>query len=610
MEQELLGDYKIISKLGVGSLGETFLTEHRFLGKRFVVKLLDSAYARDTALLLRLEQEGSRLASIHHPSLAKIRNFAQLGSKMLVVTEPIDAIEGWDPSEPELASIAVQVASGLDALHSVGLVHGALKPSNLLIAAGEEGTRPMLLDAALWPLLGVQSCLGRIYQAIIRSVGDPEEVEKEANKSFLASFAYLSPELKATGSFTPAVDSFALGVLLYQLLTRRLPQGWFPLPSKVRPELKGNWDLLIYHLMQADPAKRPNSLESFVQETLHGTSETPEQLQQFGEAPQSQKALSDISLRMPQGAIAHATALPYAPPVEAAAVKQGSYRPVLQERELKRPEYEADPSRVFQIDTSVARYQPAKIENRSIEPILGEMIIVPGNSYVRGSKEGARDEKPRHPVQLSPYAIDTHPVTNEQFLRFLEAMGGEKDANNNDIIRLRDSRIRRVGGRLAIESGYSRHPVVGVTWYGAVAYARWVGKRLPTEAEWEVAAAAGGEDLYPTGQNIERSQANFFSSDTTPVGSYPSNAFGLYDMAGNVYEWCEDWYGYNYYEVSLQEPLDPKGPAQGVYRVLRGGCWKSSKEDLRCAHRHRNNPGTMTPTYGFRCAADAAAAET
>ena len=156
---------------------------------------------------------------------------------------------------------------------------------------------------------------------------------------------------------------------------------------------------------------------------------------------------------------------------------------------------------------------------------------------------------------------------------------GRCDWHRHD--RLRDSRIKRLGGKLSVESGYAKHPIVGVTWYGASAYAKWVGKRLPTEAEWEVAAAGGLEDsLYPTGKNIERSQANFFSSDTTAVMSYPPNEYGLYDMVGNVYEWCQDWYEFHYYNVSLQEPNNPQGPVQGVYRVLRGGCWKSLKEDL------------------------------
>jgi formylglycine-generating enzyme required for sulfatase activity len=233
------------------------------------------------------------------------------------------------------------------------------------------------------------------------------------------------------------------------------------------------------------------------------------------------------------------------------------------------------------------------------------MSIIPNGFYSRGSQTGARDERPQHQVYVNSFAVDIHPVTNEQFIRFLEAMGGEKDANNNDIIHLKDSRVKRHGGKFIVEPGYSKHPVVGVTWYGATRYAEWVGKRLLTEAEWEIASRGGlSEAIYPTGQFVERSMANFFSSDTTPVMSYKENNFGLFDLAGNVYEWCSDWYEYNYYELSMQESDNPKGPQQGVYRVLRGGCWKSLKDDLRCSHRHRNSPSASNRTYGFRCAAD------
>lgn len=237
------------------------------------------------------------------------------------------------------------------------------------------------------------------------------------------------------------------------------------------------------------------------------------------------------------------------------------------------------------------------------KPSFTESVVIPAGTYLRGSNQGNRDEMPKHPVHLPSFAIDIHPVTNEQFVHFLQAFGTEKDTDNHDIIRLRDSRISRVGGQLQIENGYAQHPVVGVTWYGAHAYCQWVGKRLPTEAEWEVAACGGLESiLYPTGAQIDKTKANFFSSDTMPVMSYPPNGYGLYDMAGNVYQWCADWYNYHYYEASLLEPNNPQGPAQGVYRVLRGGCWKSLKEDMRCSHRHRNNPGSFNRTYGFRCA--------
>jgi formylglycine-generating enzyme required for sulfatase activity len=280
-------------------------------------------------------------------------------------------------------------------------------------------------------------------------------------------------------------------------------------------------------------------------------------------------------------------------------------KPVIQKTQIKRPIYEKDPGAVFKEQLNVTQYQPKPVEVKEIEPILSEMVIVAGGDYQRGSQEGNRDEMPRHKVFLESFALDIHCVTNEQFILFLNVLGGEKDTNNNDIIRLRDSRIRRVGGKLTIESGYSKHPVVGVTWYGAVGYCKWVGKRLPTEAEWEIAAVGNLEEgPYPTGANIEKSQSNFFSADTTSVMSYLPNGYGIYDLVGNVYEWCQDWYGYNFYEESAQEPESPKGPIQGVYRVLRGGGWKSLKDDLRCSHRHRNNPGTVNSTYGFRCAAN------
>ena len=280
-------------------------------------------------------------------------------------------------------------------------------------------------------------------------------------------------------------------------------------------------------------------------------------------------------------------------------------KPVLKPQEIARPTYDPDPASAFHIESTVGHYKPEEKEIKEIEPLMTEMVVITGGEFYRGSNEGGRDERPRHLVRLNDFAMDISPVTNEQFSRFLEMMGGEKDSNNQDIIRLRESRIKLSSGKFVIESGYAKHPVIAVSWYGAVAYAKWVGKRLPTEAEWEIAARGGISDaIYSTGNTIERTQANFFSSDTIGVKSYPPNGFGLYDIAGNVYEWCQDWYDYNYYDVSLQEPENPQGPLQGVYRVLRGGCWKSLKEDLRCAHRHRNNPGTVNRTYGFRCSAD------
>jgi formylglycine-generating enzyme required for sulfatase activity len=408
---------------------------------------------------------------------------------------------------------------------------------------------------------------------------------------FTQSYAFLAPEQKMLdGEVTFKTDAFAFGILTYYLLFRKIPEGCFDLPSRSFPDTVKNWDLLINRCLQTNPHVRPQKLTQAVHEYLHAPRAILKEMLSLAEVePKAENGLQ-MAFELEEAPVA--------------AVVESAMKPILRPQEIARPEYEPDPAAIFQRDTHVSHYTPIKAENREIEPLLTEMAVIPGGTYTRGSSEGARDEMPRHPVKLPSFALDIHPVTNEQFVRFVQAMGGEKDHNNNDIIRLRDSRIKRSTGKLIIESGYAKHPVVGVTWYGAVAYAKWIGKRLPTEAEWEAAASAGRDTIYPTGAEIERPQANFFSSDTTAVMSYPPNPFGLYDMAGNVYEWCQDWYAYNYYEASVVEPDSPLGPPQGVYRVLRGGCWKSLKEDLRCSHRHRNNPGAVNGTYGFRCATD------
>lgn len=443
-------------------------------------------------------------------------------------------------SENDLFVIVEQVASKLSELHEKGASYGSLKLTNILVSRDN-----LLIQTSLAPARSLSA--SHLLDGSI------------SQQALFEHLAFLAPEQKSAAAVDlKKADIYAFGVLVYFLIMGLYPEGFFPLPSHELKDYKFAWDHLIIQCLQPNPAKRPSSLR-----------EVLEQL-----SPKSTEETDTL-------------------------------KPCIKPAELVRPEFDEDPGAIFRREAHIGQFRPKPQEIKELNPLHTEMVIIRGGTFQRGSNNGGRDEMPRHAIVLNSYAIDVHPVTNEQFVRFLEAMGGEKDAQNCDIIRLRESRIKRLAGKLNIESGYGKHPVVGVTWYGAIAYAKWVGKRLPTEAEWEIAACAGKEEiLYPTGPNIERSQANFFSSDTTPVMSYPPNGCGLYDMAGNVYEWCNDWYGYHYYDTSVQEPNNPQGPAQGVYRILRGGCWKSLKEDLRCSHRHRNNPGTMNGTYGFRCAAD------
>ena len=665
MAERVLGDYTLLKQIGQGSLGTVYLAEHRFMKRQYALKILPEELASDKLFIHRFEEEVTKVSSLDHPNIVRVHNISYAeGSYFLVMDCIVDALgettnlaqymaeQSHPVLEEDLIRWLKQIASALDYAHQrpsgQSMSHKGIKLNNILVGRGSSDQIDLYLsDFGLSKIIGTGAVLSRIYKTLAKSLEIVPIVENSASGqdqfasipssesdrlqkqqlSFLQSYAFLAPEQKRPSEFEGGLeraDVFAFGVLVYYLISRKFPEGVFDPASYLMPQYKKNWDKLISRCLQMDPSKRPISLV----EAMHSCLESPKTLlrgslesveskvqQQVAKPIETQEELAiekkeakEISQKVQQFVGQNVT--------ESKPVSSSSYantsevkklKPIIQEGEIKRPHYDPDPGAIFNMETTVTHYQPKKDkEVKNVDPILTEMVVVKGGSFLRGSRDGSRDEMPQHEIQLKSFAIDIHPITNEQFVRFLEAMGGEKDAQNNDIIRLKESRIKRSGGKLSIESGYTKHPVVGVTWYGAVAYAKWIGKRLPTEAEWEIASMGGDEwRRYPSGDEIEKQHANFFSSDTTAVMSYPSNPVGLYDMAGNVYEWCQDWYGYNYYDVSSQEPDQPKGPLQGVYRVLRGGCWKSLKEDLRCSHRHRNNPGCENRTYGFRCATDA-----
>lgn len=665
MQDQILGDYKILRQIGQGSLGTVWLAEHRFIKKHYILKVLPEELAQNRDFIQRFEDEVSRIATLDHPHLVKVHTVSYASGVYFLVTDCVLDSLGETTNlaqymsvrkerlrEEELLRVLKQIADALDYAHNKeGMIHLNLKLSNILIGKSRPGIEVLLSDFGLSKVVGMGPVITRCIKAYGESLGlttQEQSDEKytsypfEANKlsklnlSFLQSFAFLAPEQKRMQRVEWEADIYAFGVLTFYLITGSFPEGVLSLPIAFPPEYTYRWDDLITQCLQFSPDKRPKKLLPLLEEITSGRKETTSIKNEWEqpvmrtlpqEKTREQPEIEKIS-SMPKFFAAHPVEkvqvreLQKNEEEEALAVAAPVARSFVQVTEVKTAQSFAfptlnpsTPTKYENIHTGsvlgnerdpiVKQYQPEKKEVRQIEPLLTEMILIQGGRFLRGSKDGNRDETPQHMITTPSFAIDIHPVTNEQFVRFLEYMGGEKDHNYNDLIRLKDSRLNRTAGRLSIESGYSKHPVVGVTWYGAVAYAKWIGKRLPSEAEWEIAARGGFENhIYPTGESIEKVHANFFSSDTTAVMSYHPNGYGLYDVAGNVYEWCQDWYGYNYYETSLLEPNNPKGPVQGVYRVLRGGCWKSLKDDLRCSHRHRNNPGAVNGTYGFRCAAD------
>jgi formylglycine-generating enzyme required for sulfatase activity len=256
------------------------------------------------------------------------------------------------------------------------------------------------------------------------------------------------------------------------------------------------------------------------------------------------------------------------------------------------------------------------------------MALIPAGEFLMGSNDGESDEKPVHTVYLDAFYMDKYEVTNAQYARFLNEYGKNTDAAGHQLLGINE--IEKVGNTYKPKSGYENHPVA-ITWYGAAAYAQFYGKRLPTEAEWEKAARGGlvGK-RYPWGDNITHDNANYHGTAgnvtgrgdrgrdkwniPSPVGSFAPNGYGLYDMAGNVWEWCADEYDSGYYSKSPKN--NPKGPGVVITftnndftnvntrRVLRGGSWYDNSYYLRCADRYSNVPADTGSLFGFRCSQD------
>jgi formylglycine-generating enzyme required for sulfatase activity len=239
------------------------------------------------------------------------------------------------------------------------------------------------------------------------------------------------------------------------------------------------------------------------------------------------------------------------------------------------------------------------------------MVYVPAGSFEMGSIRGDDDEKPMHTVVLDGFWIDQTEVTISQYEACVAAGTCKPRVSNwtgTDSIRYCDKTP-------------NDHPAMCVTWYQAEIYCRWVGVRLPTEAEWEYAARGPAGNVFPWGDEFNGTRLNYCDvncerhwadqtfndgfAEIAPVGSYPGGGSwcGALDMAGNVWEWVADWYADDYYDRSPS--LNPPGPPSGEFRVMRSGAWGFDPFYVRSANRDTLLPPNTYNQVGFRCARDA-----
>jgi formylglycine-generating enzyme len=246
----------------------------------------------------------------------------------------------------------------------------------------------------------------------------------------------------------------------------------------------------------------------------------------------------------------------------------------------------------FIINSAVAFFTLIISTDLSAQKPSIDWVTIEGGIFTMGSPQsepGRAEDEIQHTVTLKAFKMSRYEITFAQYDAFCEATGRQKPDDNG--------------------WGRGDRPVINVSWNDARSFAKWMGCRLPTEAEWEYACRAGTTTAFNTGNDISTLQANFngnypvtnivkgeYEGKTLPVGSFPPNAWGLCDIHGNVWEWCEDWYGA--YKPGPQN--NPKGPASGSFVVRRGGSWYGSEQYCRSANRNFSDPAHKYDFIGFR----------
>jgi len=243
------------------------------------------------------------------------------------------------------------------------------------------------------------------------------------------------------------------------------------------------------------------------------------------------------------------------------------------------------------MDNTIPVIKEYVVNDRKSYDFKPQMVFIKGGAFNMGSALGEKNELPIHEIFLNDFYISNYEITFAQYDQFCEATGRKKPDDNN--------------------WGRGHRPVINVSWHDAGAYCKWLSKetgkrfKLPTEAEWEYAAMGGSRSAqytYSGSNNIDEVAWYYNNSNnrTHEVGTKGANELGIYDMSGNVWEWCNDWYSSSYYSSSLSN--DPRGPSSGSRRVARGGSWGYNAYDCRSANRGNNSPRSTDNNVGFRIA--------
>jgi formylglycine-generating enzyme required for sulfatase activity len=598
-EQWIMGSvagFRVLDLAGRGGMGQVFKAratttscEAAPPGTLVAIKFPSRDAGWNEQAEQRFRQEITILQQLNHPAIVRYLADGKEAGRLYYVMEWVEGenlagvlnscrARGQLLPFDYVMKCLEQICAGLAVLHEAGLIHRDLKPANIMVSA--NGT-VKILD-----------------MGIARSVLHDAQTTARLTGGALGSIEYMAPEqMLPSGKVDKRADIYALGMVVYEMLTGVLPRGRVRNPSELNSTAPGWFDDVVFKMMEVQVEARPGSVRTLIT-TLRNHNLTHERGTSANRAVI--RASSGTRNRLPSMIVL----------VFTSAV-------------------------VFLVLASCLGVTD-RISNSfqgDITNSIGmKLVLIPKGAFEMGSTKAERQdvltllkekkmpdwlkaEGPQHKVEISkPFYMGIYEVTQAQYEKVV--------GKNPSYFSVRGAGKEEVEGL-----DTSNFPVESVSWADAMHFCKELTAfdnkmgfhweyRLPTEAEWEYACRGGGSSANPFhfGRSLSSTQANIDGNypyggaekgpklqRTCKVGSYEKNRFGLYDMHGNVWEWCSDWYGEDYYKNSSDK--DPKGPDDGKVCVVRGGSWSGNSQHCRAAYRDGEDPGVRYNIIGFRVVA-------
>jgi eukaryotic-like serine/threonine-protein kinase len=614
--QTLDGRYRIESLLGEGGMGVVYRATHIYLDTQFAVKILNQELVANQSAIERFRREAKATGRIHHPNAIQVTDFGVTSERIVyLVMELVDGKTLGDLLQSEgsldyrrAVGIMLQVCAAVEAAHQSGVIHRDLKPDNIKIKQVGDSERIKVLDFGI-AMLREREPTSDSHNS--NNSNDDPNLYRTITETgtIIGTPQYMSPEQCRARKLDPRSDIYSLGIILYELLSgkhlypsiealdvmlkqiREMP----PSLREVCPTVPSAIESVVMRALEKDPARRQSSAAEFAAELEQALAASEKEIA-LGFAPTViQRIPVQLSPAKPSSSSPKLASEAHTkvPNRWTAKVRADSTHRIERWRRvviLKWPVLVTVLLLMVGVITSFIYKSPPPIKT-AVSPVNDEMVLIPGGIFKMGRDNGEFDERPAHDVRVMDFYLDKYEVTNEKYKKFVDEASRQPPPHWKDGI---------------YPFGEAKLPVTHVSWYDAAQYAKWVGKRLPTEEEWEYAARNGRkQNLYPWGDDWQPNKTAggiVYLNRPVTVGSFEidKNEFGVYDLAGNVSEWVEN--SFRSYDGS--KVYDER-------KVFRGGSFaeiETPPEKITSAYRFyvpADPEINLKAKLGFRCAKDA-----